>query len=416
MSSPTSGWAIGCFLIRDILRYQDGTWFEWGYGVRQFPDVYDVYSVSEEDAWIVGEGGLIYRFNGSEWYVFDRHPGAISLHGLDFLDGEGWAVGDSGTIMHFNGQVWITVHEGRPYAGTVKDVDMLTQTNAWAVGHKDYFTGGSENLILHFDGSAWHGAGYVIRVSGYRRLYALDMVSATEGWAVGEGIIAHFDGNTWTTVDERFDLCDVYMVEQNSGWAVGEDGAILRYIDSGGWEEVASPTTISLYGLDCVSSTSCWAVGEGRVSGHDQSVVLRYDGENWSLQNILVDEELRDIDAVSDSDVWAVGLDGSIYHYDGQDWTFPGSPTSEDLQAVLMLATNDGWSAGENGVILHYNGAVWSAVDSATWADLYDIDLVSMDGEPVGWAVGDALVSKGYPIVTPPAHLIYLPVILKNYP
>lgn len=416
MSSSTRGWAVG-ETIGDawVLRYQDGNWSPWGDGrLPHKREAYDVYSISEDDAWIVGENGFIYRFDGTDWYVFDRHPGGTALHAIDFLGNEGWAVGNLGTIMYFDGQTWTTVHEALPTEGYIMGVDMFTQTDAWAVGFVGhlwfYYPGG--NFILHYDGSMWQGVGYGPDVS---TLYGVDMVSTTEGWAVGGGIM-HYEGSTWSTVVEADSYPTLYaveMIDQLSGWAVGGDGTILRYTDGGGWEQVTSPTALPLFGLDCVSPNSCWAIGTGSVGGYEQSVVLHCDGASWSLQDILVGPELRDIDAISDDDVWAVGYDGSIFHYDGQDWAFAGSPTTEDLRTVKMLEADDGWVVGRSGVILHYNGSVWSSTDSSTLADLYDIDFVSAQDEPFGWAVGKDLVFKGSPS---PGFMVYLPLVLRGYP
>ena len=69
----------------------------------------------------------------------------------------------------------------------------------------------------------------------YRSVY---LVSKSDGWAVGDGRgIAHWDGAQWTVIPAGYipdivsgpSLYAVRMLASNSGWAVGQDGMILRY-------------------------------------------------------------------------------------------------------------------------------------------------------------------------------------------
>ena len=52
------------------------------------------------------------------------------------------------------------------------------------------------------------------------------MVSATDGWIVGEDRIMHWDGQTWSAVRRRWPMdldyvLDVDMVSTTDGWIVG---------------------------------------------------------------------------------------------------------------------------------------------------------------------------------------------------
>jgi hypothetical protein len=63
-------------------------------------------------------------------------------------------------------------------------------------------------------------------------LTAIDMVSASDGWAVGSnGRIYHYSGGTWTlhtTTTEGSYLTAIDMVDASDGWAVGEGGLIYH--------------------------------------------------------------------------------------------------------------------------------------------------------------------------------------------
>src|SRR5215469_8642620 len=57
-----------------------------------------------------------------------------------------------------------------------------------------------------------------------QNLHSIAMVSATNGWAVGDyGTILHYTGSQWTQVNSPTfnDLYSVAMVSASEGWAVG---------------------------------------------------------------------------------------------------------------------------------------------------------------------------------------------------
>ncbi|MCP4425137.1 MAG: hypothetical protein GY803_11635, partial [Chloroflexi bacterium] len=71
----------------------------------------------------------------------------------------------------------------------------------------------------------WRCWGISSEVACNRKLYALDMVSATDFWAVGDETIVHWDGAVWVDVSQPpVVLNDVDMVSATQGWAVGQYG------------------------------------------------------------------------------------------------------------------------------------------------------------------------------------------------
>jgi len=58
------------------------------------------------------------------------------------------------------------------------------------------------------------------------------MVSADDGWAVGEGgTIIRWNGTEWSLVTSptTLPLYSLFMVSEDEGWAVGEDGTIIQW-------------------------------------------------------------------------------------------------------------------------------------------------------------------------------------------
>jgi len=122
--------------------------------------------------------------------------------------------------------------------------------------------------------------------------------------------------------------------------------------------------------------------------------------------------ELHGVSAVSDSDVWAVGVSYNtertlstslIEHWNGTQWTVVPSPnpssTLNVLNAVAAVSTNDVWAVGiapigSNPIlIIHWNGSVWSVVPNPTSSmPLNNLAALAVVSANDVWAVGTGLI------------------------
>ncbi len=275
-------------------------------------------------------------------------------------------------------------------------------------------------------------------------LDAVDMVSATDGWAVGSGgVILHWDGHNWTMAPSPTSspLSSVAMVSATDGWIVGGFGTILRWNGSA-WTQVKSPNNASLSSVDMVSATDGWAVGgipltdegvilhwngtawarvftapikwKGSVSMAsatdgwamgENGQILRWNGYLWAIVTNHPSGSVQTVKMVSATDGWAVGW--AIWRWDGAAWTNVGSAPNR-LYSVSMVSATEGWAVGYQGVIARWDGAGWSAVTSPVTTTLLSIDMVS---DSTGWAVGENGTILRYGQTQ--THSIYLPLVLK---
>ena len=106
-------------------------------------------------------------------------------------------------------------------------------------------------------------------------------------------------------------------------------------------------------------------------------------------------ENLWDVWGSSATDVWAVGLNGTIVHYDGARWTRSLDSVSYSFRGVWGSGPTDVWAVGHRGllsgarVIFHYDGKGWardaSVADTAPWPPLIDVWGTAASNV---WAVG----------------------------
>ena len=143
-------------------------------------------------------------------------------------------------------------------------------------------------------------------------------------------------GNTLNSVD---------FGDENTGWAVGENGTIIKSTDS---------------------------------------------GENWNLQYSGTTERLHSVHAFNENTIYAVSENGAVLKSinSGANWSSQGGGTSI-INRSYFFDENIGWVIGNNGVILKTTNAGnnWSAQSSGTTNDLFGLYFTSVDS---GTVVGDS--------------------------
>jgi hypothetical protein len=99
----------------------------------------------------------------------------------------------------------------------------------------------------------------------------------------------------------------------------------------------------------------------------------------------LLEQNLRAIDGLSDSNLWVAGVSGGLGHFDGSSWSGVGSGTPDDLNGLTIIDSSNAWAVGTNGTVIKYDGSVWSGQTSNTQANLNSIYGSSTSSL---WAVG----------------------------
>lgn len=428
--SDNEVWFVGGDMFWDpfAFHYKDGIWtLERDGPPFPYDSMYDVEILSPTDGWAVGSDGVMYHYDGNSWTEMSRVT-SLSLFDVELLSKtDGWAMGGTfrwggnSVILHYDGTAWTIFQENVGSGGWIQALDMVTPTDGWATDDEGY--------VYHYNGTKWSSVGRPTS----KGLYGLDMVAANDGWAVGDdGVILHYDGTNWSSIldGSEIDFTDITMVSAEEGWAIGSEGdffstsSVIMHYDGRSWSRVTNPMPSRLFSAIYMQSPT-----NGWIGGSD-GTVLHYDGSTWTPDSKLTRPatQLRAVDILSSTDVWAVGgwsdflgyaqdeniihFDGTVWtdfsvsnvglngidmvssddgwavgstilHYDGE-WHDVGNPTAKTLQDISMLSSTEGWAVGSDGTILHYNGSIWATVSSPTTADFYGIEMLSS----TGWILG----------------------------
>jgi hypothetical protein len=152
------------------------------------------------------------------------------------------------------------------------------------------------------------------------------------------------------------------------------------------------------------------------LGGNFHGLALRYDGTAWrsvARTGLPGNETLRGVDAVSATDVWAVGdscgagisrYDTLAAHWNGTAWTREatpdGNPASINSLNGVAVAGSTVWAVGtyvdpnssinRRKLILQRAGGGWRISAAPTMATYENLAAVDATGPADAWAVGSA--------------------------
>lgn len=279
-------------------RWNGARWTTTGQGGPR-PLLADGWGSPAGDAWAVGAaknalgqntGPLLRRINGAWQQTYTADQTLTSIWGSS--TNSIWAVGDGGMILRWDGSQWNRVSSNT--SANLSKVRGIVGGNTLVVGEAGFV-------------AEWTGATWLARSSGtVNALFGVYWSSTTEAWAVGEGgTIIRWNGSTWNNIASGTikNLTGIWGTDRTHIWAVGVDGIVLFW-DGNRWavqDSKISTTLLTIHGMD---SSNIWAAGEEFV---------RWDGVSWTPVSTPID--LCNSIFGASRELWAVGLGGRILHY-----------------------------------------------------------------------------------------------------
>ncbi|MHC1776093.1 MAG: DUF1566 domain-containing protein [Lentimicrobium sp.] len=219
-------------------------------------------------------------------------------------------------------------------------------------------------------------------------LNGLFFISDTEGWITSTEHIFHtVDGGETFEIQETWDYCNaIFMLNEEEGYAGGNNGYIYRTVDGGQNWNLLSTTGSYVFDI---------SFGPGQTSGF----CCGDNGQFWKITptglekiNTGLASTLHSVSSLSDHEAFIVG-GNLISYYDGSGLTFLSGPVSGTNTAIHMVNDTLGWVAADGGGI-----AGFLRLDTP-WIELKEIPhplpsnldnlygLHSPNGKDV-WAVG----------------------------
>jgi hypothetical protein len=260
---------------------------------------------------------------------------------------------------------------------TVEQLQMLSATDGWAVGTDGAVTSpDSVAVILHYTQNHWQAVQAIPRVS----LVALSIDSLSDGWAIGTDYSSWQPGTTNPDGKQATPPCC--------------SSPLMLHYSGGVWTKVDGVPDTELATVAMLSKSDGWAAGP--------NALLHYDGTTWSPVSALTPtgEPLgaTSIAVVSSGEAWAVGGYTAVaLHLKGGTWQPVQMGPHPSLGAVSVASASEGWAVGWGGgskagvaILAHLHNGAWTIQQLPNLQGLSDVSMISA-GE--GWAVGGASTS-----------------------
>ncbi len=377
----------------------------------------DIYAQATDNVFAVGNSGLIYHYNGTDWAEMTS-PVAVDLRAVwGRAANEIFAVGNNGTIIRYNGTDW-------------KQMNSPVSTDLYCVwGFSDsnglVYAGGRNGEILQYSSGTWTR----METPEYDGIWRYSIIydiwgTSSNLYAVGWGtdnstvfdiFLSNTGGNSWVK-ETGFSVTGFLRPESVLGFAGGDvyiGGHLGVYrLNNGDWGDsqqiVSGDDTYDIWGA---SQESIWFVGGVRdgggslihyngnslstisttalgqftqtsgisgitdadmfVSG-DQGLIIHARDKAVSSMTLIPNSPVESICGTSRDALYAVGADGMILSFDGREWVPMQSPTNEYLYSVCGTGSSM-FAAGSAGTALYYNGSSWSTISSGTTEPLTDV-------------------------------------------
>ena len=329
--------ALAAILVTTIL-HAGGNW-----DVLQQIDQEDIRDyngitfISPKEGWVAGvsaldmesPGYIGHTTNGGKTWEKAEVPINQMLNDIYFFDKKnGWAVGQEGMIVGTTdgGKRWDI--QTSKVGNWLKGVHFVSPKIGYAVGMNETVVktsnGGRQWKVLR--------GGEVASAVGDEEtvvLNAVQFIDESTGWVTGvrispesggqDGLVQKTtdDGQTWMDQPTNIQdiLEDIFFVDANNGWAVGENGIVLHTTNGGdSWDIQTSGTEEKLLSVSFADSAVGWAAG----GGLGVSVILHTTdgGATWETQTIddpiISKVPANGIFVLDANNVWVTGNNGFV--------------------------------------------------------------------------------------------------------
>jgi photosystem II stability/assembly factor-like uncharacterized protein len=243
----------------------------------------------------------------------------------------------------------------------------------------------------------------------------IGFADAQVGWVVGQGGLMLRTGDaglTWSQATNGFGTqwFQIEMANPQVGYIAGHNGYVMRTTNGGArWDVGKVEVTGQIFGRDeSLRAVSVVSTSTVVVAGPGGTVFRTDDGgvtwQNIGYPNLPGAYWIEDVDFVSATEGWVVGLDQDLGHFrtvyhtvdGGQSWTLAFTPNAF-CYSVDFVDAQHGWIAtiGQLYFRTTDGGQNWTSLGLPPRFTSPAANEIRFLNASVGWVVGwDGLVGK----------------------
>ncbi|MFQ6042901.1 MAG: WD40/YVTN/BNR-like repeat-containing protein, partial [Candidatus Poribacteria bacterium] len=365
------GWAVGVDGV--IVHTEDGgkIWIRQDSGTKS--PLRSVWFLNANEGWVSGPNGtLLYTTDGGATWQPKELKAKENLGRIYFVDDKhGWITKGQGSFLHTDdgGENWKTQKSNLTYSA-ISDVCFVNPDRGWAITRS---VGGGGTLLIHSEngGELWY-----------------------RGSIEEETPKDEFENGRRRPRRRRNpSVIGIRFFDEQRGILVSPDGALYKTVDGGvkwtitppllkGAGGISEPVSDKrIYAFHFIDFQTGWLVGEAGAIYH-----TRDEGETWQEQDSKTNSNFSKVYFLDDKRGWAVGELGVIIHTEdgGDNWTVQAAaPEAYSLKKAYFINLMEGWAIGEKGIVLQTKdgGKTWKQQEIGDKKTLVGMTIV---GE-LGW-------------------------------
>jgi hypothetical protein len=251
-----------------------------------------------------------------------------------------------------------------PLAGALPDKPAAADSSAFRMA------------VIHHYGLAANASGYsVILVTSSQQAWAF---GGTNPGGPSAPVATLWNGGSTATATLPAGLTsfisDASATSSSDVWAASQYGRYLLHFDGVRWRVSKRWQQGQVTGVTAVTPSDVWVFGTS-ADGTSDIGTWYYDGASWQRVLGLAGTIVR-ASAISASDIWAIAASPASYSvlsFDGTNWQQVPTGSALDgvhVRDILAISSSDVWvlgdktdaSGGVRLVLLNWNGADWSSL------------------------------------------------------